>query len=114
MYLHSLCAWSGSLVRLALQRQAATEAAATETSKGTPIALFMSFSCGHTSRTHESSSTGCHTAQPFVYHAMQMLTLSIVYWPIDTVLSLLACLQVMHFCEAQADIPVGECPVFAS
>ena len=46
MYLHNSCAWLGSFVR-----QATTEAAATETAKVTPIALFMSFSCRHTPHT---------------------------------------------------------------
>ena len=73
MYLHNSCAWLGSFVR-----QATTEAAATETAKVTPIALFMSFSCRYT-HTHKSF-IGCHTAQPFVYHAMQ---LSMAYWLID-------------------------------
>ncbi len=47
--------------------------------------------------------------------AMQMLTLFMVCWPIDTVHSLWACFEDnMQFFEAQADIPIDECPVFAS
>ena len=47
--------------------------------------------------------------------AMQMSTLFMVCWPTDTVHSLLACFEDnMQFFEAQADIPIGECPAFAS
>jgi len=84
MHLHSLCTWPGSFVR-----QAATEAAATETAKGTPIALIMSFSCGQTSHTHMNHPLAAIQHSPL--YTMQCrcrhcqwyigpLTLSIVCW----------------------------------
>jgi hypothetical protein len=74
----------------------------------------MSCSCSHTP--HPCTLIiGCHTTQSFLYYAMQMLTLSIICKPTATVHGPLACIEEnMQFFEAQADIPIGECPASAS